>query len=456
MINGIIFEAKLVGFKEGLKIGLVWLVFYSYLLSNKKKELIKPFYAALALSFFLAFSSLFFSDNLISKEIIGKIISFSFAIFLIISGAALYHSSGVNLIGKGDFLNKIPVSSSIVFLLTLFFFLPDSTGSLIFLKELAFIKENEVMTYLSAFLGLLIASVIFFTLIKLYRPYGLGSFFDLPQLLLFLAMVKLFGSGISGISELSLIPSVQRGFMKFIHDLVHQTFVMLMVPDHPLLKMTTWNFIGFFFGSGFASIISLFLLLTLPAIFIYHTLFKPLPEPHGGTKISRRKIKSLMLSDRRRKALPVILFSVFILLTWFSHGEETVSKIYTPEPRPVVMDRGFIIIPLKDPAMDLMDGRLYKFSLRYEGEEIRIIVIRKSDNALSVCLDACEICPPAGYGQRDDHVVCIYCNTPIAVDSLGEPGGCNPIPLAAEIDDRYIRIEMKEILKKWGFLKLGK
>jgi hypothetical protein len=68
---------------------------------------------------------------------------------------------------------------------------------------------------------------------KLYKPFWLGSFFALPQLLLFFAMVKLFGSGIKGITELSLIPSVQRGFMKFIHDFVHQTFVMLMVPDHP-------------------------------------------------------------------------------------------------------------------------------------------------------------------------------------------------------------------------------
>jgi uncharacterized membrane protein len=82
-------------------------------------------------------------------------------------------------------------------------------------------------------------------------------------------------------------------------------------------------------------------------------------------------------------------------------------------------------------------------------------VIKKADNSLSVCLDACEICPPVGYGQRDNHVVCIYCMTPIPVDTLGDPGGCNPIPLTAAIDDNFIRVELKEIIKKWGFVNRG-
>jgi uncharacterized membrane protein len=83
-------------------------------------------------------------------------------------------------------------------------------------------------------------------------------------------------------------------------------------------------------------------------------------------------------------------------------------------------------------------------------------VIRKPDRSLSVCLDACEICPPVGYGQRENHVVCIYCDTPIAVGTLGQPGGCNPIPLEADIDERFITIKMEEILKKWKFVKSEK
>jgi hypothetical protein len=391
---------------------------------------------------------------MISGAFIGNTISMSFALFLIMSGAALFHASGVNLLPVKSEIRSELLINLIIFITTIIFFLPDLAGTVFYLEELSILKENVLMTSVSAAAGIIIAGIIFLAIIKLYKPFQLGSFFALPQILLFLAMVKLFGSGIKGVAELSLVPSVQRGFMKFIHDFVHQTFVMLMVPDHPLLKKTTWDFIAVFFGSDFASLASLLILLTVPAMFIQHSLFKPLPEPGEESRVSRRRIKSIILSDRRKKALPVMIFVVFIMAAWFSQGEEAVSRIFMPEPRPVVADKGVVAIPVNDPAMNLMDGRLYKFSLMHEGEEIRLIVIKKADNTVSVSLDACEICPPDGYGQRDDHVVCIYCNTPIAIDTLGEPGGCNPIPLTAEIDEHFIRIELKEILKKWEFVRL--
>jgi uncharacterized membrane protein len=42
------------------------------------------------------------------------------------------------------------------------------------------------------------------------------------------------------------------------------------------------------------------------------------------------------------------------------------------------------------------------------------------------------------------------------VATLGEPGGCNPIPLAASVDDKFIRIELSEIVKKWEYVNSGK
>lgn len=84
------------------------------------------------------------------------------------------------------------------------------------------------------------------------------------------------------------------------------------------------------------------------------------------------------------------------------------------------------------------------------------MAVKKTDGTLSVCLDACEICPPDGYGQKGDSLVCIYCGTPIHLDSLGKPGGCNPIPLSASIEGGFVKIELDEVLKKWGFVKKGK
>jgi hypothetical protein len=452
------YEAQLIGFKEGLKIAVVWLVLYSHLIQTDKKVFIAPFYAGLAVSLSVSALSLFLPSHFWMREYLGNIISMSFALFLILSAASLLHLSGVNLFGGRGLpahLKKPAFINTLVFLATVVFFSPDTMGTTFFLRDLAVMKNTPFMPYLSAFMGMLIATVIIVAFTKLYKPYWIGEFFALPQLLLFLAMIKLLGSGIKGISELSLIPSVQRGFMKFIHDIVHQTFVFLMVPDHPLLKTTVWDFIAFFFGPNFASYASLLILLFFPLLFMYRSIMEPVEEPEALTNAGRRKIKSLVLSGRRKRSLPVIFFIVFIIVGWFSQTAETVSRLFVPKPKPVVMERGIVMIPLKDPTMNLRDGALHTFSLLHEGEEIRVLIIRKSDNTLSVCLDACEICPPDGYGQREDHVVCIYCSTPIHTDSLGRPGGCNPIPLVASVDENFVRIEMKEILKKWGFIKSG-
>lgn len=457
-MSPLIYEAQLIGFKEACKVGIVWLVLYSSLHLKNRKELIIPFYAGLFAAFCISAISFFIPSGLVIKEYIGNIISMSFAFFLLASAASLLHTSGVNLFGSGGVphaFKNTAVGNSIIFLLTLVFFSPDILGSMLFLKELSFMKESAFLSYLSAFVGVLIAMVIFFAVIRFYKPFWVGGFFDVPQLLLFLAMVKLFGSGIKGVAELSLLPSVQRGFMKFIHDFIHQTFVIMMVPDHPLLKTTTWNFIAFFFGPNFASAVSLIILLLLPFMFIYNSLVKPVPALEAQTGAQKRKLTSLVLHDRRKKALPVMLFVCLMIGTWFLQTGETVSRIYVPKAKPVVVDKGIVVIPVQDPTMKLMDGALHTFSLVHDGEEIRIMIIKKPDNSLSVCLDACEICPPEGYGQREDHVVCLYCDTPIQTSTLGAPGGCNPIPLEAEIDDRFVRIDLKEILKKWGYIMSG-
>jgi hypothetical protein len=446
-------ESYIIGFKEGFKIGIVWLTFFSFLVLNDKSNLIKQFFTGLFFAFAIAGIVFFLPQGLIPREFLRNVISMSFALFLITSAAALLHASGINLFGKGQWAKNRIIITGVIILTTFLFFAPDITGTLLFLKELSYMQDNDLLTYGKALIGFVIAVSTFIIIVRSYRPYWLGRFFDIPQLLLFLAIVKLMGSGIQGFAELSLIPAVQRGFMKFIHDFVHQVLVLFMVPDHPLLKTTTWNFIGIFFGSNLASIASLIILLFFPLLFIYYSIFMRLPEPEAKTGAEMRKIKAGTLSDRRKKSLPVVFFIGLILTLWFLQRGETISRLYNPEPMPVVPDRGVVMIPINDPTMDLMDGALHKFALEIKGEEIRLFIVRKPDDSLSVSLDACEICPPEGYGQRTGHVVCIYCGTPIPLDSLGQPGGCNPIPLTAEIDGRFVKIKVKEILDKWGFVK---
>jgi uncharacterized membrane protein len=455
-MNPFIIEALTIGLKEGIKLGLVWLVFSSFLFRKGRPELLMPFYIGLGIASFFVLLSFFIPAGPYARDLIAKLIGYVFFLFFFSAVLALYQTSGVNLFGplKGIAGRRIFLAALILFS-TVVYFAPDIIGSSMYLGEIALMKGGYAWTYLSALFGFAVSLMSFLLLIG--RLGGLVSrFFGIAQFLLFLSVIKLLGGGIKGFAELSLLPSVQRGVMKFVHDFVHQVFVFFMVPDHPLLKMTVWNFIGFFFGGNFALMVVLALLLLPPAMFLYHSLLGPIPEPEGAlTGAEKRLIKAGVKSERRMKALPPFIFVLVILLSWFSGRGGEVSRLYNPKPVPVVEDKGTIIIPLTDPTMDLMDGRIHKFAFHSAGETITLLITKKPDGRLAVCLDACEICPPEGYGQTEGHVVCIYCMTPIPVETLGKPGGCNPIPVKAEVGDKDVRIDVSDVLLKWKAVKSG-
>ena len=88
------------------------------------------------------------------------------------------------------------------------------------------------------------------------------------------------------------------------------------------------------------------------------------------------------------------------------------------------------------------DGHLHRFSYTTEdGTQVRYIVIRKSESAYGVALDACDICGASGYYERNGQIVCILCDVVMNIGTIGMPGGCNPVPLDHEITGGRIVID---------------
>lgn len=452
-----VFEAAVLGLKEGLKLGVVWLVFGSLRFTVDRRGFLLPFYAGLMATSLLFAVSFLIPPDPYTRDQLLKLTGYTFFVFFVLSAAALYQSMQTRLFGHAS-LGNGPLLWFLVMLSTVFYFSPDIIGASMYVRDLSLMKERVAATYVSAGLAfaLTVAAAV------LLPPKGfkrrVSGFFGAAQFFLFLSIVKLLGGGTKGFAELSLIPSIQRGVMKFVHDFVHQMFVFLLVPDHPLLKITTWNFIGLLFGPNISSYAVLVLLLVVPAIFLLQSFTAPLPEPeiaYGMAGPEKRKYKAAVRADRRKKTVPVLVFALVILVLWGSSRSERLSTLYNPEPRPLVADSGMLVIPLRDPTMDLTNGRIHKFSFVSGDTKIRLLILRKPDGEMSVSLDACEICPPEGYGQSEGHIVCLYCRTPIPLETIGSPGGCNPIPLEAEIGDVYIKIQVFEILDKWDRLVLG-
>jgi uncharacterized membrane protein len=83
------------------------------------------------------------------------------------------------------------------------------------------------------------------------------------------------------------------------------------------------------------------------------------------------------------------------------------------------------------PVAQVSDGDLHRYQAKVNGTKVRFLLIRKPDGNIGTVLDACEICGAVGFYKNGNTIICKNCAAPINPQSVGQAGGCNPIPLKA-------------------------
>jgi uncharacterized membrane protein len=107
----------------------------------------------------------------------------------------------------------------------------------------------------------------------------------------------------------------------------------------------------------------------------------------------------------------------------------------------VTFVNGQVSIPLNQ----VIDGDLHRFSANENGTAVRFWLYQKPDGKIATVLDACEICGAVGFYKGPNGVVCKNCAAPINPQSVGMPGGCNPVPLKAQVTPDAVIIQEADI-----------
>jgi uncharacterized membrane protein len=76
---------------------------------------------------------------------------------------------------------------------------------------------------------------------------------------------------------------------------------------------------------------------------------------------------------------------------------------------------------------------------------LRFLVIHKRDGDYVAALDACQICGAQGYRQEGSNVICRNCAAAIYVPSIGDAGGCNPIPVKSKVQNGELIVELSAL-----------
>ena len=449
-------EALFIGAKAGSSLALCLFLITAFLRARGNDGAIKYVHAAVVVVLFASLAVGAAPVTVENRAFAVKMAGTVFGLVYLAALAALYHATGTRVFDQPAAVLKLPtILGLFLFLATSLYFIPDMAASTLYVSDLGEMAGGGVVVRIAAAVGFCIALAAGYVIARRAR-IDILRIAAFPQMLLALAMVKLVSGGVRGFAEISLIPSVKSGSMKFVHDAIHQLLVMLQVPDHPVLTVTAWNFISVLFGTTAGLVLSLLVFLLPLAIFLKRHFMAPVDLPKGlDSGAARRSYLRGVRDDRMRKALPIIIFMMFITLTWFVQRGEGITQRYAPKPVRLVAENGRVSIPIQAPGSNLLDGQIHKYQVQGKDVDVRFLIVKKPDGTLVVCLDACDICPPDGYAQTKEHVVCLYCNTPIPIGTVGMQGGCNPIPVMAKVTDKEVRIEMKEIAGKWIEMMIG-
>jgi len=112
----------------------------------------------------------------------------------------------------------------------------------------------------------------------------------------------------------------------------------------------------------------------------------------------------------------------------------------------VVFTNGKVSIPLTQ----VEDGDLHRYQAKEGGAEVRFWLYQKPDGKIATVFDACEICGSVGFYKNGGQIICKNCSAPINAQSLGQAGGCNPIPLKSTVVGDNIVITTADLSQEAG------
>lgn len=172
-------------------------------------------------------------------------------------------------------------------------------------------------------------------------------------------------------------------------------------------------------------------LCLIPIVLMFVLDIKPLSQAvkREQQPIKRRK-KQAKLNIKQRQigcfAVSLLLVSVS-LLYWDAIASQPPTR--SPATNIQLASDSAVHVPVNQ---QLKDGKLHRYQwIASDGKVVRFFIIDRypGEMKFGVVFDACMLCGDAGYIQDGDQVICLACGVHMFIPSIGNPGGCNPIPI---------------------------
>jgi high-affinity iron transporter len=241
---------------------------------------------------------------------------------------------------------------------------------------------------------------------------NLQKFFRVTTVILFFVAAQLLVSGLHELSEYGVLPS-------------SKTEMSLIGP----IVSNEW----FFFVT----------ILALAALMVLFEARRRQPE--ALTESAAAKRKALWSARRERLWMTAVFATSFIFIVLVTAEFIYAKSVSALSPATQLsFTNGSVSIPLGQ----VSDGDLHRYAAREGGIEVRFLLYQKPDRNVVAVFDACEICGPVGFFKGPNGLVCKNCASPINSQSVGTPGGCNPLPLHSTTNGDAIVIQEADLASR--------
>ena len=409
-------QALIVTLREGVEAALIVGITLAYLSKIGRPELRRVVYAALGAAFLCSIGvAIVLSRTQFNQDIFEGWVMLVAAFFVI---TMIWFMSRAAKRLKGEIEGKVGglAGGGRIFSLFLFVFLMvlrEGVETVLILAAVEF-NSTQLLSFMGTLIGVLLAIVFGVMFVKGSIRINLQRFFRVTTVILIFVAAQLLVSGLHELSENGVLPS-SREEMALIGPIVRNDL--------------------FFF-------VTILALAALMILFDQRRRQGNGTPPPGGTD-SRALQRKALWSARKERLWSTAVYAssfVFIVLVTaqFNYAKSTTSL---SAAREVAFTGGQVSIPISE----VSDGELHRYSAALDGKGVRFLIFKKPDGKVVTVLDACQICGPVGFYKSGNQIICKNCSAPINAQSMGQAGGCNPIPLKSSINGELITISQADL-----------
>jgi high-affinity iron transporter len=400
-------QAFIITLREGVEAALIIGIVFAYLTKIGRQELKRTVFYALgaAVAASVAVAAVVARMHLNSDIVEGWVMLV--AAGFVLSMVWFMHRTARTL--KGHIETRVAsyadgqtgVSRIGLFFFVFLLVLREGVETVLILSAVS-LNSTELLSFTGTLLGIAVAVVFGVMFIRGSVKINLQRFFRVTTVILYFVAFQLIVTGLHELSENGVLPSSTTE-MRLIGPIVRNSL--------------------FFFVTMLA--------LAILMILMEYKRRAPAVPPANATAADKRKFEWSQRREKMWMNAVVVASFAFIFLS-------TAEFIYAKSATALSPTTSVTLVgsEVTVPTAQVNDDKLHRYGVHVEdgkggSVEVRFLLYRKPDGNIVSVADACQICGPVGFYVGSEGIVCKMCASPLNPASMGQRGGCNPIPLTS-------------------------